>query len=332
MRVVEPSEAAIREAGRVLREAGLVAMPTETVYGLAGDATNGRAVASIYAAKGRPSFNPLIVHVESLDQASRLGTFSEAALQLARAFWPGPLTLVVPRRGDSGIADLVTAGLDSVAIRMPNHPVALALMAAAGRPLAAPSANRSGRLSPTRAEDVAAEFGNEVAMVLDGGACPHGIESTVVDATGESLALLRPGAVTAEAIEAVTAKPLARGGQVSTRPNAPGQLESHYAPSARVRLNATTVAPDEALLAFGPHSARDQRSDAEPQPGWRSRGSGCQSVRTVTCSGCNWLENHRRDADPTWRPRRGDQRSATPRRGTEALKLSFGCRAGWANT
>ena len=199
-------------------------------------------------------FNPLIVHVESLDQASRLGTFSEAALQLARAFWPGPLTLVVPRRGDSGIADLVTAGLNSVAIRMPNHPVALALMAAAGRPLAAPSANRSGRLSPTRAEDVAAEFGNEVAMVLDGGACPHGIESTVVDATGESLALLRPGAVTAEAIEAVTAKPLARGGQVSTRPNAPGQLESHYAPSARVRLNATTVAPDEVLLAFGPHS------------------------------------------------------------------------------
>ena len=187
VRVVEPSEAAIREAGRVLREAGLVAMPTETVYGLAGDATNGRAVASIYAAKGRPSFNPLIVHVESLDQASRLGTFSEAALQLARAFWPGPLTLVVPRRGDSGIADLVTAGLDSVAIRMPNHPVALALMAAAGRPLAAPSANRSGRLSPTWAEDVAAEFGDEVTMVLDGGACPHGIESTVVDATAKAL-------------------------------------------------------------------------------------------------------------------------------------------------
>lgn len=249
--VTKASEAAIRDAGRILRDGGLVAMPTETVYGLAGDATNARAVAGIYAAKQRPSFNPLIVHVENLERALGIGIFPDTALKLARAFWPGPLTIVVPRRPGSGIADIVTAGLDSVAIRMPAHPVARALVAAADRPLAAPSANRSGRLSPTRAADVAADLGGDVAMVIDGGACRHGVESTVIDATGKRLTLLRPGAVTAEAIAAIIGEPPARGSHVSARPNAPGQLESHYAPNARVRLEASSTEPGEALLAFG---------------------------------------------------------------------------------
>lgn len=227
-------------------------MPTETVYGLAGDATDATAVARIFAAKGRPAFNPLIVHVVGLAEAEVIGIFNDAARALAQRFWPGPLTLVVPRCPGSPIADLATAGLDTVALRVPGHAAARALIAAAGRPLAAPSANKSGRLSPTTAADVAADFASEVALILDAGPARHGVESTVVDASTDEIVLLRPGAVTAAAIAAVTGREPLRAAHAPDRPASPGQLLSHYAPRARVRLDASNVNPGEALLAFGP--------------------------------------------------------------------------------
>jgi L-threonylcarbamoyladenylate synthase len=248
--VVAPE--AIANAAAILRAGGLVAFPTETVYGLGADATNGLAVAQIFSVKGRPHFNPLIAHVADLTAAERLVVFDARARQLAAAFWPGPLTLVLPRQSDSGLSDLVTAGLESVAVRVPSHPVAQALLRAAGMPVAAPSANRSGRVSPTTAAHVAADLQSDVAVILDGGPCDHGVESTVV-AFGEDVSILRPGSVTAAQIEAVI------GSRVQTQrlqdgdaPLAPGQLASHYAPRARVRLMATSVQPNEALLAFGP--------------------------------------------------------------------------------
>ena len=251
-RITPASPDAILDAAKLIRAGRLVAMPTETVYGLAGDATNARAVAAIFAAKGRPSFNPLIVHVADLETAERIGVFDETARRLAAAVWPGPLTLVVRRRDGSPIADLATAGLDTVALRVPGHDTARALITAADRPLAAPSANRSGRLSPTTAGDVAADFGREVAMILDGGTARHGLESTVIAATGPKLVQLRPGAVTAAAIEALTGMPLLRDDASPDRPSSPGQLLSHYAPQAQVRLDARDVREGEALLAFGP--------------------------------------------------------------------------------
>jgi L-threonylcarbamoyladenylate synthase len=251
MGVVPASERAIREAAGLLRSGKLVAFPTETVYGLGADATNGRAVAGLFEAKGRPRFNPLIVHVESLEAAERLATFSPKALLLACTFWPGPLTLVVRRRSNSELSELVSAGLDTVAIRVPDHPVARALLAATGRPLAAPSANRSGHVSATQARHVAEDLGDKVACVLDGGPTAHGIESTVLDATGDEIVLLRPGAVPAETIEEILGERLLRALSGGERPLSPGQLESHYAPRAHLRLGATSVAPGEALLAFG---------------------------------------------------------------------------------
>lgn len=245
----------INQAGHLLREGCLVAMPTETVYGLAADATNGRAVAAIYATKGRPQFNPLIVHVANLDDALHLGHFSEAALRLARAFWPGPLTLVVPARVGNGIAGLVTAGLDTIAIRVPAHPIARALIVAAERPLAAPSANRSGRVSPTTAGHVAADFAagdHPTLTILDGGDTLHGLESTIIACKDDTCLLLRPGALAADAIAAVAGMTVTRSKADPTAPIAPGQLVSHYAPVAAVRLNAVSVAEGEALLAFGP--------------------------------------------------------------------------------
>jgi L-threonylcarbamoyladenylate synthase len=245
--------AAIEEAGRLIRAGALVAFPTETVYGLGADATNGRAVAAVFEAKGRPRFNPLIVHVPDLAQAERIAVLSDSARKLAHAFWPGPLTLVLKRRAESGLSDLVSAGLDTLAVRVPAHPVAQALLAAAGRPLAAPSANRSGRVSPTRAEHVADDLGDRVSLILDGGATPHGLESTVLAATDDgAVALLRPGAVPRAAIEAVLARALSQGpAHDDTRPTSPGQLASHYAPNAALRLGARDVRPGEALLAFG---------------------------------------------------------------------------------
>ncbi|MBA4130330.1 MAG: threonylcarbamoyl-AMP synthase [Hyphomicrobium sp.] len=251
MPLVAASDTSIADAGRVIREGGLVAFPTETVYGLGADATNGEAVAAIFAAKGRPSFNPLIVHVPDLAAAVALGVFSDEARALAVQFWPGPLTLVVKRRAGCPVADLATAGLDTVALRVPDHSVAQQVLRAAGRPLAAPSANWSGHVSPTLARHVDEDLGDRVAMILDGGATVHGVESTVVDASGDGLALLRPGSVTADDIARVLGHPIARGAAVADAPVSPGQLASHYAPKARLRLEAAAARDGEALLAFG---------------------------------------------------------------------------------
>ena len=244
---------AIARAARYIRQGGLVAFPTETVYGLGADATSGLAVAAIFSAKGRPTFNPLIVHVASLDAAERIGVFGAASRDVARLFWPGPLTLVVPRVAGSPVSDLATAGLDTIAIRIPDHPVALALMREADCPIAAPSANRSGRVSPTTAEHVAADLGDAVGMILDGGAAKIGIESTVLDMTGPRPRLLRPGGATREALEALLGRIETGASADPARPASPGQLASHYAPSARLRLDCRTAAPGEALLAFGPN-------------------------------------------------------------------------------
>jgi L-threonylcarbamoyladenylate synthase len=245
-------QTAIDEAGRLLREGALVAFPTETVYGLGADATNGRAVAAVFEAKGRPRFNPLIVHVPDIAHAERIAVLSPAAHRLAETFWPGPLTLVLGRRADAGVSDLISAGLDTIAVRVPAHAIAQKLLAAAGRPLAAPSANRSGRVSPTTAAHVHEDLEGRLAMILDGGATPHGLESTVLDASGGGIVLLRPGAVPREAIEAVLGQALASGPESDDlHPTSPGQLASHYAPNAALRLNARDVDPGEALLAFG---------------------------------------------------------------------------------
>jgi len=240
---------ATAEAAGALRAGALVALPTETVYGLAADAVNGEAVARIFAAKGRPRFNPLICHVTGVGMARRYGELDGRAETLAKAFWPGPLTIVVPLAPGAPVHPLVTAGLPSVAIRAPRGP-AQALIAAYGGALAAPSANKSGRLSPTRAEHVAEQLGDEVALLLDGGPCEVGLESTIVALTGERPKLLRPGAIAAETIEAALGETLERAafGEAIA---APGMLASHYAPLLPLRLDATALEPGEALLAFG---------------------------------------------------------------------------------
>jgi len=230
----------ITEAARLILAAEPVAVPTETVYGLAADATNAAAVARIYEAKGRPSFNPLIVHVPDLAAAQAIGEFSEEALALANEHWPGPLTLVVPLRADAAIAAIVTAGLSSVGLRVPAHPAMQALLRAVGRPLAAPSANASGSISPTRAEHVLKSLGGRIALIIDGGPTERGLESTIVAATGGPLRLLRPGPIEVNADHSF-------GSAIE----APGQLASHYAPSKRLRLNAQSRSDDEFLIGFG---------------------------------------------------------------------------------
>lgn len=232
--------AAIAEAAALIRAGECVAIPTETVYGLAADATDSRAVAGIYAAKGRPSFNPLIVHVPDLATAERIAVFDDRARDLAARFWPGPLTLVLPVRPDAGIASLVTAGLDTIAIRVPRHRAMQALLAASGTPLAAPSANASGAISPTRAEHVAWSLAGRIPLVIDDGATPAGVESTIV--MGERI--LRPGPLGAEDLGLAIAVP-------DGRITAPGQLDSHYAPSKPLRLNATEAKDGEYLIGFG---------------------------------------------------------------------------------
>jgi L-threonylcarbamoyladenylate synthase len=244
-----PTEQGLAQAVTLLRAGGLVAIPTETVYGLAGDARNGTAVARIYAAKGRPHFNPLIAHVADLAMAEELAQFDERARALAAAFWPGALTLVLPLRDGAGLSSLVTAGLPTVAIRCPAHPVARDLLRAFGGPLAAPSANPSGRVSPTRAEHVRQGLAGRIDAVLDGGPCVVGVESTILGLDGPAV-LLRPGGIPLEALEAMLG-PIALGGNAE-KPNAPGQLESHYAPDAPLRLNVTQPAPDEVWVGFGP--------------------------------------------------------------------------------
>jgi len=242
---------AIERAALLLRDGALVAFPTETVYGLGADATDDRAVAAIFAAKGRPRFNPLIVHAPGLAEAEALALFDDRARALADRFWPGPLTFVLPRRTDSGLSLLACAGLDTVAVRAPAHPVARTLLQAVGRPIAAPSANRSGRVSPTEAAHVAAELGDKLALILDGGHSSVGLESTVLDLAGETPALLRPGGVTVEEVEAVLGQ-VATAAPEAGAPRSPGQLASHYAPDLPLRLDAREARPGEALLAFGP--------------------------------------------------------------------------------
>ncbi len=253
--ILPASPEAIAKAAEALRLGRLVAFPTETVYGLGGDATCDRAVAAIFAAKGRPSFNPLIAHVSSLDQAEALVEMGADAHRLADRFWPGPLTLVLPRRAGSPVSLLASAGLESIAIRMPDHPVALALIEATGRPLAAPSANRSGAVSPTTARHVAECLGGRVSLILDGGPCRVGVESTVIDLSGDRPALLRPGGIEAETLEAVLGLALPHAADSPDAPRSPGQMESHYAPGLRVRLDAAFAESGEALLGFGPAEA-----------------------------------------------------------------------------
>jgi len=239
-RVLPMSDEAIAEAARLVLAGQPVAVPTETVYGLAADATNAEAVARIYAAKGRPSFNPLIVHVADLAAAEQIGSFDDEARALAKKHWPGPLTLVVPLRQGAGIASIVTAGLLTIALRVPAHPAMQALLKASGRPLAAPSANASGLISPTRANHVLASLEGRIPLVIDGGATQRGIESTIVAATGGRLRLLRRGPIHIDAIEA-------RGSTLE----APGQLASHYAPRKPLRLDASEAKDGEYLIGFG---------------------------------------------------------------------------------
>lgn len=231
----------------------LVAVPTETVYGLAADATNGKACARIFQAKGRPQFNPLISHVPSLESAQDHGVFDENAMKLAKAFWPGPLTLVVPKKKGSPISDLATAGLETVALRVPKGPVMRLLSERTGRPLAAPSANRSGRISPTRAEDVIADLESSLSYVIDAGPCSVGIESTIVGLIDDQPRLLRPGGLPREDIERVLGAELSTAdpSKQPDAPAAPGMLTSHYAPNARLVLEAAAASPEEGLLSFG---------------------------------------------------------------------------------
>ena len=248
----EPATAdSISKAAAALKAGRLVAFPTETVYGLGADASNPRAVAEIFAAKGRPQFNPLIVHVPDLAAAARLAEFGDAAHRLATRFWPGALTLVLPRRADSGIAELTTAGLDTIAVRVPAHAVAGALLAASGLPIAAPSANRSGHVSPTTAAHVEGDLADRVAMILDGGPTQVGLESTVVDLSGGTAVVLRPGAITRAALAGALGLPIALASETPGRPASPGMLARHYAPRTPLRLEARQVLPGEALLAFG---------------------------------------------------------------------------------
>jgi L-threonylcarbamoyladenylate synthase len=279
-RVMPATADAIDGAARCLAAGGLVALPTETVYGLAADATNGQAIARLYAAKGRPAFNPLIAHAANLAVARRLARLDSAAERLAAAFWPGPLTLVLPQAPGCGVSDLATAGLDTIAVRVPDHPVAQRILAALGKPFVAPSANRSGHVSPTTAAHVLADLGGRIDLIIDGGPTAVGVESTIVACLGDHPVLLRPGGVPREAIahvlgallapvpaqcppperdarwflhpeHALRDNPAEPAARLRPAPVAPGQFASHYAPQAQLRLDAETVRPGEALLAFG---------------------------------------------------------------------------------
>jgi len=252
--ILQPTPENIAKAADILRAGGLVAMPTETVYGLAADASNPHAVIRLYEAKGRPRFNPLIAHVADIDTARAQGVFSKQAETLAQAFWPGPLTLVVDLAGTSKVSDIARAGLDSIALRCPVHPVARSLLGAFQEPLVAPSANPSGKISPTQADHVAADMGERVNLILDGGPCESGVESTIIDARGDHPALLRPGSLSAAEIEAIWPG-LVRPETDAEAPVSPGQLLRHYAPKARLRLNVTAPEDDEAVLGFGPVEA-----------------------------------------------------------------------------
>lgn len=242
---------AIKEAAALLRDGGLVALPTETVYGLGANALDGQAVARIFAAKGRPQFNPLIIHVPDAEEAAHYVEMNERAQIVARHFWPGPLTMILPRRKDCPVSELCSAGLPTLAIRVPQHKVAQALLKEAGVPVAAPSANKSGQISPTTPQHVAHSLGDKVDMILAAGACEVGLESTVLDLSGGAPVILRPGAVTAAQLSEVLDCEVAYDSGNHDAPKSPGQLLKHYAPRIPVRLNAVDVKEGEALLAFG---------------------------------------------------------------------------------
>jgi len=253
-RVSRADAAAVGDAVRCLQRGGLVAFPTETVYGLGADAADAHDIARLYEAKGRPAFNPLISHVADLAAAEKIARFDAPALALARAFWPGPLTLVLPKTRDCAVAELATAGLDTIAIRIPSHPVARAILDAFGKPVVAPSANISGHVSPTTAQHVESDLAGRIDLIVDGGPVEVGVESTIVGCFEEPM-LLRPGGLPREEIERVLGRALLQPPSDvendSAQPLAPGMLSSHYAPRTRVRLNATDIAPGEVLLAFG---------------------------------------------------------------------------------
>jgi L-threonylcarbamoyladenylate synthase len=252
--ILPAGEAAVAAAARSLSQGGLVAFPTETVYGLGADATNAAAIARLYQAKGRPAFNPLIAHVGDLAAARQIARFDAPALALAEAFWPGPLTLVLPKADGCAVADLATAGLDTVAIRIPAHPVARDILRRFGRPVVAPSANLSGHVSPTTAAHVDSDLSGRIDLIVDGGAVAVGVESTIVGCFDQPM-LLRPGGLPRAEIERVLGRLLLQphldAESDNGQPLAPGMLASHYAPRARVRLQADSIAPGEALLAFG---------------------------------------------------------------------------------
>jgi L-threonylcarbamoyladenylate synthase len=253
--ILTVNEAAVAVAAGCLANGGLVGFPTETVYGLGADATNAQAVARLYQAKGRPAFNPLIAHVTDIAAARAIARFDRLAEALAKAFWPGPLTLVLPKTENCAVADLATAGLDTVAIRVPAHPVAQDILRALGRPVVAPSANLSGHVSPTTAAHVESDLAGRIDLIVDGGPVAVGVESTIIGCFGAPI-LLRPGGLPREAIERVIGRPLTgvpeKAASDAAAPLAPGMLASHYAPRCAVRLNAEQVYPGEALLAFGP--------------------------------------------------------------------------------
>ena len=256
MTIVAPTPQAIADAAVALRSGALVAFPTETVYGLGADATSGLAVAGVFSAKGRPTFNPLIIHVAQVEAVPALAHLTPLAEQLAAAFWPGALTLVLAKRANRIIAELATAGLETIAVRVPAHPIAQALLRAVNLPIAAPSANRSGHVSPTMAQHVATDLGDRVAMILDGGATPVGLESTVVDVTGAAPVILRLGGIAREEVERVLGYPVALAGDDNVKPSSPGMLARHYAPATRLRLDARDIQPGEALLAFGANAPK----------------------------------------------------------------------------
>lgn len=250
-RLLKADRAGIAAAAQTLLAGGLAAFPTETVYGLGADATNAKAVARLYEAKGRPRFNPLIAHMAKSSEVHSIGILNEPALMLVRKFWPGPLTLVLPAAPNCAVCELARAGLSTVGVRVPEHPVANALLKSVGLPIVAPSANRSGHVSPTSAGHVMADLEGRIDIVLDGGATPLGLESTIVDCSSEKPRLLRPGAISRARLDSVLGYRMEDGNIAPEKPSAPGQLASHYAPRARLRLDVNKVEPEEWLLAFG---------------------------------------------------------------------------------
>lgn len=258
-RIYKPDATAYAHATKLLHGGELVSFPTETVYGLGANALDSKAVAKIYSAKNRPSFNPLIVHVANKDTVLNYVEMNDQAQTLAEKFWPGPFTMVLPIKQNCGLSNLITAGLDTVAIRVPENVVAHELITEFDGPIAAPSANKSGKISPTTAKHVSDEFGDELSMIIDGGSCEKGIESTIVRVDGKVIEILRPGSITSSDIENAVGRKVSYQVKTSDQPNAPGQLESHYAPETKMRLNVTETRNDEALLAFGKIEVSEDR-------------------------------------------------------------------------